>query len=90
MKRLMLFAFAVITTFTALASERIVFGVAEIDPVTTGNGCPKSPIQPPTVYIEDYVLTFMVGHPECSQGESPCEQKMDLNVKKGELLSLNR
>ena len=64
MKRLMLFAFAVITTFTALASERIVFGVAEIDPVTTGNGCPKSPIQPPTVYIEDYVLTFVVDHPE--------------------------
>jgi hypothetical protein len=64
MKRLMLFAFAVITTFTALASERIVFGVTEIDPVTTGNGRPKSPIQPPTVYIEDYVLTFTENHPD--------------------------
>ena len=25
---------------------------------------PKSPIQPPTVYIEDYTLTFQTDHPD--------------------------
>ena len=29
-----------------------------------GHGWPKSPITPPTVYIEDYTLTFEVGHPD--------------------------
>ena len=29
-----------------------------------GNGYPKSPMQPPTVYIEDYTLLFAVDHPE--------------------------
>ena len=29
-----------------------------------GNGHSKSPIQPPTVYIEDYALSFITGHPD--------------------------
>lgn len=29
-----------------------------------GNGHPKSPIQPPTVYIEDYTLSFVADHPD--------------------------
>ena len=29
-----------------------------------GNGFPKSPIQSPTVYIENHMLSFAVGHPE--------------------------
>ena len=29
-----------------------------------GNGYPKSPVQVPTVYIEDYTLTFEAYHPD--------------------------
>ena len=89
MRKLFLFCFIALCACKAF-SMQIQFHASITDPTVLNPGNPKSPIQPPTVYIEDYVLTFMVGHPECSQGESPCEQKMDLNVKKGELLSLNR
>ena len=29
-----------------------------------GHGNSKSPVQPPLVYIEDYTLFFVVGHPD--------------------------
>ena len=29
-----------------------------------GHGHPKTPINPPTLYIEDYTLSFEVGHPD--------------------------
>ena len=48
-----------------LAAQQIPFTVYYDDDFRPlGNGHSKSPIQPPTVYIEDYVLTFMVDHPE--------------------------
>ena len=34
------------------------------DEMPIGNGYGKSPIQPPTVYIEDYALSFVTGHPD--------------------------
>ncbi len=48
------------------AQERIAFSVESsiIDKQPMGHGHPKSPIQPPIVYIEDYTLTFVAGHPD--------------------------
>ena len=34
------------------------------DDMPIGNGIPRSPIMPPTVYLEDGVLTFTAGHPD--------------------------
>ena len=34
------------------------------DPKPIGIPVPKSPIQPPTVYIDDYTLSFEADHPE--------------------------
>lgn len=45
------------------AQSPIGFTVSIIDKTPMGNGQPKSPIQPPVVYIEDYTLTFVVDHP---------------------------
>ena len=42
----------------------IPFQVSYDDPLNGHGNINKSPIQPPTVYIEDYVLTFTVGHPD--------------------------
>jgi hypothetical protein len=39
-----------------------VSGDNNLQPI--GNGHPKSPIQPPTVYLDDYVLTFETDHPD--------------------------
>lgn len=46
------------------AQETISFSSRKIDTMPLGNGFPKSPINPPTVYIQDYTLTFTVDHPE--------------------------
>ena len=43
---------------------RIFFRVGYFDPTETTNSNPKSPADPPTVYLEDYTLTFEVDHPE--------------------------
>ncbi len=48
-----------------LAWDRIPFTTHiddDIKPI--GNNLPKSPIQPPVVYIEDYTLLFENSHPE--------------------------
>ncbi|SEA74850.1 hypothetical protein SAMN04487851_1133 [Prevotella sp. tc2-28] len=34
------------------------------DDMPIGNGYPKAPMQAPTVYIEDYSLSFVADHPE--------------------------
>jgi len=34
------------------------------DPSSGLENGPRSPINPPTVYLEDYTLTFMANHPE--------------------------
>ena len=35
-----------------------------IDPTGTTNQNPRSPVDPPTVYLENYTLTFATNHPE--------------------------
>ena len=47
-----------------IAWDQIPFVVEIIDDMPGGNGHPKSPIQPPIVYIEDNILTFAAGHPD--------------------------
>jgi hypothetical protein len=42
----------------------IEFEVSIFDNKPVGHQTPKSPIQPPTVYVEDYTLTFAANHPE--------------------------
>ena len=42
----------------------IEFEVSIFDNKPVGHPTPKTPINPPTVYIEDYTLTFIVDHPE--------------------------
>lgn len=54
-------AFAMSTSL--YARELITFTVSIDDNSPVGNGQPKSPTDPPTVYIEDYTLTFENYHP---------------------------
>lgn len=35
-----------------------------IDPTPVGDGPARNPIDPPTVYLENYTLTFAANHPE--------------------------
>ena len=42
----------------------IVFTVSWVNPKPMGNKPNKSPVQPPTVYLDDYVLTFEADHPD--------------------------
>ena len=56
-------AFVISTNlFAAQQIPFTVYGDDDFRPL--GNGYPKSPVEVPTVYIEDYVLTFMEGHPD--------------------------
>ena len=43
---------------------QIIFQVGFFDPVGTNNQDPKSPVNTPAVYLEDYTLTFTANHPE--------------------------
>ena len=66
--RLKLFAmsigFFLLSYICPAAAGVIPFQVTYDDPLNGHGNVNKSPIQPPTVYIEDYVLTFVVDHPE--------------------------
>lgn len=60
-------------------------------------GCSKDDDGIPAQLTAHKWICYGFGHvedgsliPMLTVGQSPCEQKMDLNVKKGELLSLNR
>ena len=64
MRKTVLIIVALLMPLLAGASVQIDFYCSGFDNSTVGNGRPKTPIQPPTVYIEDYVLTFMEGHPD--------------------------
>ena len=48
------------------AQERIAFSVecSAFDDKPMNNGRPKAPMRPPVVYLDDYTLTFAVGHPD--------------------------
>lgn len=65
MKKLLLMivgAFMLSTSFWA--ADVIPFTVHYEDNMPIGNGIGKTPVRPPLVYIEDYTLTFAVGHPD--------------------------
>ena len=49
---------------TAMANDVIPLQVSNDDLTPIGHGHPKTPIQPPTVYIEEYTLSFEAGHPD--------------------------
>ena len=66
MKKLVFFlfsAFLLSTSVSALELVPLTFCIEEDEQPAT-NGFPKAPIKAPTVYIEDYTLTFEVNHPE--------------------------
>ncbi len=55
-------AFVLNTSLSAQALVPLTLNIVDDQPISTGN--PKSPMQVPTVYIEDYTLLFEANHPE--------------------------
>ena len=65
MKKLLLMIVGAFMLSTSLfAKEVIPFSVHYEDDLPGGNNQPRSPIEVPLVYIEDYTLTFAVSHPD--------------------------
>ena len=67
MKKILLLTFTSLMCLSSHASEsiyRITFNCQETHDWAIGHQHPKSPIQPPTVYLDDYVLTFEADHPD--------------------------
>ncbi|WP_091962622.1 hypothetical protein [Prevotella sp. tc2-28] len=64
-KVLFLFLCAFMMSTSVYAWDIIPFTVSiDDDDMPIGNGYPKAPMQAPTVYIEDYSLSFVADHPE--------------------------
>ena len=55
---------AFMMSISAYAWNQIPIAVSYDDNSPVGNGYPKSPTDPPTVYIEDYTLSFTADHPD--------------------------
>ena len=64
MKKLVILLFALLSLVMAKANEKVEFKSQLLQGASIGHGYPKSPIQPPTVYIEDHTLSFAVDHPD--------------------------
>lgn len=66
MKKILLMIVGAFLLSTSLWAKTIVPLSVNIedDDQPGGNGNPRSPIEVPLVYIEDYTLTFAVGHPD--------------------------
>ena len=64
MRKTLFILFVLLMPLFAEARVQIDFYCSGFDNSSVGHSRPKSPIQPPTVYIEDYVLTFTEGHPD--------------------------
>ena len=65
MKKLLISClFILLMSANAMASEIIPFTVYYDDNKPIGHDTPRTPIEPPLVYIEDYTLTFAIGHPD--------------------------
>ena len=66
MKKLLLMIVGAFMLSTSLWAKTLVplSVYIEDDNSPVGNGYPKSPTDPPTVYIEDYTLMFENYHPE--------------------------
>lgn len=63
MKKVTVLFFALLMVSLVQAQEQVEL-IATIDEQTVGHSLPKSPIEPPVVYIEDYTLSFAVDHPD--------------------------
>ena len=63
-KIFLLLSSAFILSTSVSASELIPFTINIIDEQPGGPGYPRTPMQAPTVYLEDGVLTFTAGHPD--------------------------
>ena len=61
-KLLLLLACALMLSSYAFAGDPVPLDFD--DPMNLGNGHPKSPIEVPLVYIEDYTLLFEANHPD--------------------------
>ena len=65
MKKILLMIVGAFMLSTSLwAADVIPFTVHYEDNMPIGNGIGRTPVRPPLVYIEDYTLTFAVGHPD--------------------------
>ena len=68
MKRLFLILFMAVSLPTCLSinAQGVIIPLScEIfDPSSLGNQPSRGPIDPPTVYLENYTLTFATSHPE--------------------------
>lgn len=66
MKKLLLMIVGAFILSTSLWAKTIVpLSICiEEDDLPGGNGYPRSPIEVPLVYIEDYMLTFEAYHPD--------------------------
>ena len=68
MKKLLMIMFGAFLLSTSVPAQELipftvnVIGNNDYEPI--GNGFPKTPIEVPKVYIEDYTLTFGINHPE--------------------------
>ena len=63
-KALLLFLSALMMSTSIHAGEQVSFITTIEDDMPIGHGYGKSPIEPPTVYIEEYTLTFENYHPD--------------------------
>ena len=63
-KALLLFLSALMMSTSIHAGEQVSFITTIEDDMHIGHGYGKSPIEPPTVYIEEYTLTFENYHPD--------------------------
>lgn len=66
MKKIILLCCFFAVTLTTNANGWIHFQVNFNDPVPIGSGKHRTPIQPPAVYIEDYVLSFNAFEDDCA------------------------
>ena len=64
MKRTIFLSFALLMCIMMYAGTYITFDCSSVDPKVLGNPMPKSPIEVPLVYIDDYTLSFEADHPE--------------------------
>lgn len=66
MKKLFSIVFCAFMVSTSLSAQQLIPFTVNYDEkdIPIGNGYPKSPMRPPVVYIEDYVLTFAADHPD--------------------------
>lgn len=63
-KVLVLFALLLSCTFAFAQQVKIDFTCEGIDDGPIGNHMPRGPVDVPTVYLDDYTLTFETNHPE--------------------------